>query len=360
MHMHSYLKRSRRIKFHSGPSASWSIPELYTKYNGATGLPGGGVISIVELGGGWNQADVARAFAAMKLPAPTIEDISVDGTTNSMGTDADGEVALDIQVAGGVYAAATGKAAHIKIYWAQDIALAVAKAAADNGEMLIFAASGDNDSADGGQTPANVDCPASCPSVIGCGGTLKPKLGVETVWNNNPGRPSGVGTGGGFSIMFPAQAWQIGAPPSPRWHRRQHNGGRMVPDVAANADPASGYQVVLNGDTEIVGGTSAVAPFYAGMFAAIGYGVCSISWGADEVIWERGQQGSCAAMEKAAAAAVGSLKSVVETLWKNPTLFGDVTEGDNGFYKAAVGPDPCTGLGVPNVTAIAALLSLTA
>jgi hypothetical protein len=46
---------------------------------------------------------------------------------------------------------------------------------------VIFAASGDNDSSDGGPTPTNVDAPASCPHVIGCGGTNKTATG-ETVW----------------------------------------------------------------------------------------------------------------------------------------------------------------------------------
>ena len=80
--------------------------------------------------------------------------------------------------------------------------------------MIVFAASGDNDSGDGGATPANVDGPSSCPHVVGCGGTYKTST-VETVWNDNPGQTNGEGTGGGYSTIFPAQSFQIGIPRPP-------------------------------------------------------------------------------------------------------------------------------------------------
>ena len=188
---------------------------------------------------------------------------------------------------------ATGKAATIRVYWAKDIAPAVRAAVVDGCDvcsiswgsdeaewshaaaldmertaaaavaagMVVFAAAGDNDSSDGGANAANVDAPASCPHVIGCGGTRKTTT-QETVWNNDPGKPNGEGTGGGFSTLFqPVPAWQIGAP---------HGPGRMVPDVAANADPETGYNVVVNGEVSPTGGTSAVAPLYSGLFAALG------------------------------------------------------------------------------------------
>ena len=198
-HIHSYLKRAAPHRHGSPPSAGWTIPDLCQAYKWQVGgAVGGGNIYIVELGGGWNQADVDAAFAAMNLPAPNITDLSADGTTtNTPGSDADGEVALDIQCAGGAYALATGKAANIFMVWGSDIAACLTFAAAHaNGPVLPFAAAGDNDSSDGGTTPANVDCPASCPSVIGCGGTSKPLNGPEVVWNNNPGQTDGSGTGG--------------------------------------------------------------------------------------------------------------------------------------------------------------------
>jgi subtilase family serine protease len=177
--------------------------------------------------------------------------------------------------------------------------------------MVVFAAAGDNDAADGGPTAANVDLPSSCPFIIGCGGTTK-TADLETVWNNDPGNPNGNGTGGGFSQIFqPMPPWQAGAP---------HGPGRMVPDVAGNADPATGCKIVVHGASTAVGGTSAVAPLYAGLFAAFGR----------------------------------KLGFITPQLWQNQTCFNDITEGDNGFYRARIGPDPCTGLGSPIGTRLAA------
>jgi kumamolisin len=332
----------------SARPAAWTLPALCGAYDWPTGLAGGGVIAIVELGGGWIASDVTAFFAGVGLPAPTITDISVDKTTNSFTGDpngADGEVALDLQVAGAAYAIATGQPAQIRVYWSQDIASAVARAAQDGCDicsiswgadeaawgksdadtmeatasaatakgMVIFAAAGDNDSSDGGSGAANVDLPAACPHVIGCGGTKKTST-AETVWNDNPGQTDGSGTGGGYSTLFPMPAWQVGAP---------HGSGRLVPDVAANADPETGYQIILNGKGMVVGGTSAVAPLYAGLFAAFGR----------------------------------KLGFVTPRLYKNAACFADITTGDNGAYRAQTGVDPCTGLGVPIGSRLAAVLA---
>ena len=340
----------RRMKAGSKPAAAgatWTVPALCAAYNWPTGLNGGGVIAIVELGGGWQQGDVNGYFASINQPVPQITDVSVDGTTNSPGGEADVEVALDIEVAGAAYYVATGKPATIRVYWSQDIATAVQQAAADGCDvcsiswgadeavwgkpaalqmeavaqaattagMVVFAAAGDNDSSDGGKSPANVDVPAACPHVIACGGTNK-TASSETVWNDNPGKTNGEGTGGGYSRDFtPIPAWQEGAP------KPRHGRGRMVPDVAANADPNTGYQIFINGAVEIVGGTSAVAPLYAGLFAAFGT----------------------------------KLGFVTPKLWANQSCFTDITQGGNGAFNAQPGPDACTGLGAPIGNQIAAL-----
>ena len=334
--IHPYIKRPMDMR----SVTSWTVPDLCATYDWPKqNAPGGGVIAIVELGGGWTHDDVTKFFTAAKLPAPNIVDISVDGTTNSQcnpRNDADGEVALDIQVAGAAYAVATGKAANIRVYWAQAIAKAVAAATADgcdvcsiswgadeaswgasagdameqtaiaatNAGMVVFAASGDNDSSDGGPGRANVDLPASAPHVIGCGGTKKPHTGDETVWNNDPRRTTGEGTGGGYSTLFPMPSWQAGAP---------HGPGRMVPDVAGNADPNTGYEIILYGATTVVGGTSAVAPLYAGLFASFGT----------------------------------KLGFVTPELYLNSACFHDIIHGDNGAFRGRMGADPCTGLGSP-------------
>lgn len=348
--MRSYFKKPRTPHAHVSGAGSWTVPELCVAYDWPTGLSGGGVIAIVELGGGWTVSDMSVYFATIHQPLPQIVDVSVDGTTNTPGGDADGEVALDIQIAAAAYYAATGKVATIRVYWASDIAPAVRAATKDGCDvcsiswgadeadwgmaaavdmeqaaiaavaagMVVLAASGDNDSSDGGKSPANIDLPAGCPHVVGCGGTLKTRT-LEVVWNNTPGSPSGDGTGGGYSVLFPMPPWQSagGAPRGP---------GRLVPDVAAVADPSTGYEIYYGGSAEIVGGTSAVAPLYAGLLAAAGRKLGFIS----------------------------------DKLWQSSGDFVDVKLGDNGMYHAQIGPDPCTGLGVPDGKKLGALLNASA
>jgi kumamolisin len=336
--------------------APWNVPDLCAAYNWPPGMAGGGVIAIVELGGGWVQSDIDSYFQSIGQPSPQITDVSVDGTQNnpnqSVGSDDDPdyEVALDIEVSGASYFAATGKAATIRVYWSQDIGTALQQATADGCDVCtiswgsdeanwgnagaeqmetiaqaavtagtaVFAASGDNDSSDGGTTPANVDCPSSCPHIVGCGGTNKTSSS-ETVWNDNPGETDGEGTGGGYSTVFPVQAFQIGAPPPPAGTTA--GTGRMVPDVSGDADPETGYNMFVHGSATVVGGTSAVAPLYAGLFAAFGT----------------------------------KLGFVTPTLWENQGAFNDITVGGNGFYNAGPGPDACSGIGSPIGTSIAGL-----
>ena len=109
-----YFKRltksaSPEARHQGGP---WSVPDLCKAYNWPSGLAGGGVIAIVELGGGWVQSDMDKFFGGLGQPVPHITDISVDGTKNTPTGGAnspDGEVALDIEVAGAAYYVATGK-----------------------------------------------------------------------------------------------------------------------------------------------------------------------------------------------------------------------------------------------------------
>jgi hypothetical protein len=99
-------------------------------------------------------------------------------------------------------------------------------------------------------------------------------------------------------------SWQAGAP---------HGPGRMVPDVAANADPNTGYEIILYGAATVVGGTSAVAPLYARLFASFGT----------------------------------KLGFITPELYLNSACFHDVIHGDNGAFRGRMGADPCTGLGSP-------------
>ncbi len=360
-------RQSRILRPQAGARTEpWKIGDLCAAYDWPSGCPGGGVIALLEFGGGWVPSDVSAFCQAAGLPVPNIVDVAAGGAGNQPNQhrgdpagDPDGEVALDIQIGAAAYSIATGKAAELRVYWADasdwgSMARAISAAAADGCDvcsiswgtdeaiwravaqqsgidyaqrldaaaqaaarsgMIVFAAAGDNDSSDGGDTPANVDLPASSPSIVGCGGTTKTRA-VETVWNSNPGNPDGHGTGGGFSTLFPMPSWQANAPNGP---------GRMVPDVAGDADPDTGYDIVLHGEGAIVGGTSAVAPLYAGLFAAFGR----------------------------------KLGFITPTLWRTQTCFNDIVQGDNGHYRARPGPDPCTGLGSPIGTRLATLFKAT-
>ena len=309
----------------------------------------------------------------MGLPAPTVTAIGVSGGVNSPGTDpnADGEVALDVQVAGGaapgaklaVYFApntdqgfvdaitqavhdAANKPSVMSISWGspesgwtQQAVAAMTSAFQDAAQagVSVFAASGDGLATDG-QTDGkpHVDFPASSPWVVGCGGTAVQASGGaltgETVWNSNGG-----GTGGGVSDLFTVPAYQSGVkiPAEVHTHASHKHpratGGRGVPDVAADADPDTGYRVVVDGKAEVIGGTSAAAPLWSGLFALV---------------------------NEAAGKSVGQPHP---TLYANPAAFNDVTKGNNKSgsigYSAGPGWDACTGLGTPKGAAVAKAFS---
>ena len=109
--------------------------------------------------------------------------------------------------------------------------------------------------------------------------------------------------------------------------------GRGVPDVAGNADPVTGYLVVVDGHRQPIGGTSAVAPLWAGLIARLAQSTGKKFGLLQPLLYAGVTPGSAAAG------------------------FNDVTEGTNGAYKAVPGWDPCTGLGTPNGTELLTRLS---
>jgi kumamolisin len=118
------------------------------------------------------------------------------------------------------------------------------------------------------------------------------------------------------SNVFALPSWQSGAGvPKPT----ASAGGRGVPDVAGDADPQTGYTIRVDGQTMVIGGTSAVAPLWAGLIAL-----------ANE------QNGKTA----------GFINPVIYTTKAKPA-FRDITQGNNGAFKASSGWDACTGLGSP-------------
>ena len=345
-----------RIAKPHASNTSYTPPQVAQLYGVAAGVTATGqTIGIIELGGGFRQADLNSYFKTLGLTAPTPVTVSVDKGTNSPGTanGADGEVMLDIEVCASVAAGAKiamyfapntdqgfidaiSTAVHdkvnapavISISWggpesswtaqAMTALDAACQAAAALG-VTITVECGDNGSTDGvAGTTNHVDFPASSPHVLACGGTtLKSAAGAitsEVVWNETA---LGEGaTGGGVSTVFALPAWQSNAGvPAPT----ASGGGRGVPDVAGDADPSTGYTVEVDGQTMVIGGTSAVAPLWAGLIALAN------------------------AQNKTSAGFV------------NPTLyaggeqkFRDITQGNNGGFSAGPGWDACTGLGSPN------------
>lgn len=313
-----YIRRPR-----TSQPASMTAQQVAKAYNLPTGYDGSGVtVGIIELGGAYTASDLTQAG----LNPKNVTVVSVDGgQQQSDPQGADGEVELDVEVV-----ASVAPGAHIRVYFAANTDQAFADAvkqaagechvvsiswggpdsqwsassiktfsaniaAARAAGVPVFVAAGDSGSTDG--TRSNVtDYPASDPNAIGCGGTRLTlnsdgSRASETVWNDNPTQSA---TGGGVSKVFP---------------------GRTVPDVAGNADPDSGYEIVVDGQQGVIGGTSAVAPLYAGAYAVL-------------------------------RQAYGKAFDFVNTVATNPTMCYDVTVGSNGGFKAGPGRDDVSGYGV--------------
>jgi kumamolisin len=346
-----------------GPEAaqpSFTPLQLADFYDFPAGADGRGqTIALIELGGGYHPTELTTYFTQLGLTPPRVSAVSVDHKRNhptGNPNSADGEVVLDIEVAGAmapgaqivVYFApntdrgfldAITTAIHdqrhtpsvLSISWGAPESAWTAQAlqafdqafqdAAALG-VTVCCASGDDGSSDGASDGhAHVDFPAASPYVLACGGTHLEVTGSaissEVVWNDGA---SGGATGGGVSNVFPLPDWQRNAHVPASANDGIHI-GRGVPDVAGDADPATGYQVLVDGHQAVFGGTSAVAPLWAALIARLNQ--------------QLGQP-------------VGYL---------NPLLYGrllggcnDITSGSNGAYQAQAGWDACTGLGSPDGT----------
>jgi kumamolisin len=350
-------------------ATSYTPPQVAAAYQFPAGTDGTGThLAIIELGGGFSMNDLDSYFSRLGLPVPSVTAVGVDGATNVPGQDpngADGEVLLDIEVAGAVapraaqrvyfapntdqgFIDAVTTAAHatptptaISISWGQSedawtsqarsaLDAAIADAAALG--ITVCVAAGDNGSSDGvSDGKPHADFPASSPHALACGGTsmrLSPTgtIASETVWNDGPGQGAG---GGGVSDVFALPAWQATAGVAAATGGRS---GRGVPDVAGDADPQTGYRVQVDGQQMVIGGTSAVAPLWAAL-------TCRLA--------------------QAAGTSFGMLQdrlyAGVEPDEAAPA-FHDVTSGSNGVYSAIPGWDACTGLGSPDGTALLARL----
>ena len=336
------------------------VAELYSFPTGVTGS--GQTVGIIELGGGYKPADITNYFKSLGLTAPKVTSVSVDGGTNSPtnANSADGEVLLDIEVAGGVAPGAnivvyftsnttqgfqdalstaihdtTNNPSVISISWGapedawtSQFLTSFDQVAQEAGALgvTITVAAGDDGSSDGDSDGGDhVDFPASSPHVLACGGTnlqsSNGSIASETVWNDGS---DGGATGGGYSSTFPQPSYQSSITGQTE---------RGVPDVAGNADPNTGYNVLVDGEQIVVGGTSAVAPLWAGLIALL-----------NQQLGTR----------------LGYVNPALYALAEPDNGFNDITEGDNGSFSAGPGWDPCTGLGSPIGTTLATLLTSSA
>jgi kumamolisin len=327
----------------------------------------GQTIALMEFGGGARVRDLRKYFKLLGIKKPATRFIPVGPGRNAPTgnpNSADGEVMLDAEVAGAVapgaqiafyfapnrnryFFRAVNAAVHdnvikpsiISISWggpedswtASDMqSLNESFQAAAAMGLSVFVAAGDAGSTDGVKGRlAHVDFPGSSPYVTCCGGTRLISSGghiTETVWNDGPNN----GTGGGVSAVFPpALPYQRNILMTAPQRLTSINGGppgRGVPDVAGNADPDTGYNLLVDGQRTVVGGTSAVAPLWAGLFALINEGLGRNVGFANPFLYDTRMQPALRDIQ------VGN----------------NDTTGRVGAYQAGPGWDPCSGVGSPS------------
>jgi kumamolisin len=352
---------------HAAQTIEYQPQQVASLYSFPSGVNGTGeCIAIIELGGGFKQADLTTYFGKT---SPTVTAVSVDGGRNHPTGSANGpdaEVMLDIEVAGSI---ASG--ANIAVYFAPNTnkgfldavstavhdttrnpsVISISWGSAEDGGsystsvlnsfsqifqaasvlgITVLVAAGDNGSGDGVKTGNHVDFPASNPWVTACGGTTLTApdfktIQSETVWNDGA---QGGATGGGVSTVFPVPTYQQGLQATLSTNKTVALTGRGVPDIAGDADPDTGYNVLVDGQSFPIGGTSAVAPLMSALVALLNQEL-----GKPVGFWNP------------------QLYQAIGT-----TAFRDITSGNNGAYAAAKGWDACSGVGVPVGTALASAL----
>jgi kumamolisin len=346
-------------------AVSYTPIQVAAAYGYPSGTGAGQCVALIELGGGFSQTDLATYFGGLGVATPSVAAVSVDGAENSPTGDPDGpdgEVMLDIEMVGAiapqtniaVYFApntdagfldaittavhdTTNKPSVISISWGGPESSWTAQAmtamdeafqAAATMGITVCVASGDNGSSDGVDDGADhVDFPASSPFALACGGTSLEAGGTnissEVVWNSGGGNGA---SGGGISSFFALPTWQSGLNAVNSQGESLALTNRGVPDVAGDADPNTGYDVLIDGTNTVIGGTSAVAPLWAALIALI---------------------------NQRSGTPAGYINA---RLYQNPNALRDITSGNNGDFDAAVGWDACTGLGSPNGSALSGVL----
>jgi subtilase family serine protease len=215
--------------------------------------------------------------------------------------------------------------------------------------VTVIAGSGDNggysDADFGGIAVKEVSLPASDPLVLAAGGTsINGNLSAgfyisETVWNGQAGLVLTSGaSGGGFSHLYIRPAYQDGV--------QGISTGRGVPDVAGEADRATGWAFVFTGGSQrwimASSGTSASASLWGGLVALA---------------------------DQEARHDLGLVNPAIYRIARSSLYhqaFHDITTGSNivntppvglGGYQAGPGWDPATGWGTPDAQVLVPLLA---
>ena len=359
--------------------STWYVPaQLATHYNFPAGDGSGQTVGLLEFGGGYFASYLKHFCKLAKIASPPrVTAVSTDGTPTNAKDGEEGEVMLDVEVVAGVC-----PKAHIVVYfanyteqgWVTILDAAVHDDTNDPGVISISwgnaedtyiwtdqamdsidqtlqdaaklgvtvcVAAGDDGSSDAiTDGHAHVDFPSSSPHALAVGGTTIPSYGTtqpDIVWKEGDGvRPDGGSTGGGVSVHFPLPDWQsaINIP-------SVNSGaiaGRVVPDISANADwNASPYLLVVDGQSQPNGGTSAASPLVASLLTLIN-------------------------ASRPAGNRVGYITPVLYQSNGSETVGSagctDVQSGDNttaqaGGYSAGPGYDAASGWGTPNGTNLA-------
>jgi kumamolisin len=320
-------------------------------------------LGIVSLGGSVAASETNTSLAAQRLPAPKVNLLSVDSARPvSDPGGADVENALDVQVGASVISYCTGQAADIVVAAAPNTGTAIADAIhalvdagcgvisvswgapesqwagsdraateaalqyASSRGVPVCVASGDSSLNDGTSRPT-CDYPCGSAWAWAVGGTaltISPNgtWQAESAWGD--GRPGDEGGGGGLDTSTAKPAWQTNV---------VSGSYRGCPDSSANADPATGYRIYVNGQWGVVGGTSAAAPLTAGYLAVL-----------------LGQRKALGPANPSGQQLSALLYSAQASAWR------DIVTGSDGS-PAVAGWDQATGLGSPLGAGLAAALT---
>lgn len=341
----------------TGGNGSFAPADIRSAYN-VDGIQNGGqTVAIYELSSA-NYSDAGTYASRFGLNNPTITQVNVSGgTADKSGST---EVMLDIEMVMAIanptgmiiytgpnsYSGALATyqkiaddalANQVSVSWglpeqyqagggAQAEAAIFTQMVTEG--IAVFVAAGDSGANDNGSS-LSVDDPASQPNVTSVGGTnlqtdILQNYTSESVWHTN----SSEGGGGGISTIWSMPSYQQGIV-SGASASQFSTSMRNVPDVALNADPASGYLIYdsNSGGWGVVGGTSAAAPLWAGFWSLVNNGVAA------------------AGGSSSRAGFANPLLYSIGTSSRYANDFHDVQSGNNAYYNAIAGFDDATGWG---------------